>query len=492
VQLYGYGSSISQPLSGLTLVAEPGQYTLQASAYVNGTYTQFPSTTIWFGEPVATPAGSSVPVTLTPAQNPDLRIDLQFPSVTGAGITTVVETPLGPAPPQGVAALCPQNSDGVACPPVYYDIQTTAQFSGTATVCVRRLVVDVPNAAAEFLHLYHYNEQATPNHWEQLPAPPGRPAAIDCGDGDPASLAACGCASEADCGIDLFATPSRDVFLVCGVTTSFSPYSLFEDKITFTNQVDGHVYSGATGTLQHWTVPGDATYRITATGAQGGTALTAAAGISGGCGAQIAGDFALHKGDVLDILVGQQGTAAQNNAGGGGGTFVVKNGVPLVIAGGGGGVRSTATTSGRPGATGPSGVSGSTSPGYTGSFIPGGSNGAGGLRLASWGAGGGGWSGNGASDGAYGDGGASFLGPDHGKGGSGRSCGLPADGGYGGGGAGNGCFGAGGGGGYSGGGGGRVAGGGGSLNNGLNPRGNAGICTASGHGMVTIELPPRP
>jgi hypothetical protein len=494
-QVYAYGSSVSQPVSGLTMVAEPGEYTLDASAYVNGTLTRFSGATMTFGEPVDTPAGKDVGVTLTPVQNPDLRITLEFPEVAGAGgISTVVETPLGPEPPQGLKTWCATPEDGITCPPVYYDISTTAApAAGTAiTVCVRRLVfggTGLTNGATQFLHLYHYNEtKPGPDKWEELPAPPGRPAAVDCGSGDPADLEACGCTDEASCGIDLTADPQLDVFQICGVTTSFSPFAIFQGKVQLTNEVQGQAYTGPTGppALQTFTVPGDGTYRITATGAQGASA-TSAPGLAGGCGAEIAGDFALHAGEVLEVLVGQKGTAATNNAGGGGGTFVVKAGVPLVIAGGGGGVRSTATVNGRSGSVTTTGTAGSTTTAYTGSFIPGGANGAGGSRIAGYGNGGGGWSGNGASDGTNGQGGFAFLGPNQGQGGNGLSCGVAAPGGYGGGGAGNGCYGAGGGGGYSGGGGGRVAGGGGSLNSGLHPSARENACTPSGHGLVLID-----
>jgi hypothetical protein len=501
------GSSTPQAVSGFTMVAEPGEYQLEAQASVNGTVTQFSGSTITFGEPVATPASTAadptVAVTLTPVQNANLQIDLTFGNVTSGGISTVVETPLGPAPPPGLlppeglqTACLGANPDGVPCSTVYYDISTTATWQSQppaaatpATVCVRRLFEGLPNGATDLLHLYHYNTASTPPAWEELPPPAGRTkSAIDCGSGDPADLAACGCADEASCGIDLTADPSLDVFQICGVTTSFSPFAVFQGKRTFTNVVGGVAYTGPTGppSLQQWTVGTTGTYRITATGARGASA-TSAPSLSGGCGAEIAGDFALTQGDVVQILVGQSGTAATNNAGGGGGTFVIKNGAPLVIAGGGGGVRSTAVVNGRNGTTSASGSAGSTTANYTGGFIPGGANGAGGARVASYGNGGGGWSGNGAVDGTYGEGGFAFQGPNQAKGGDGKACGVAAPGGYGGGGAGNGCYGGGGGGGYSGGGGGRVAGGGGSLNNGLQPAGTEGVCTPTGHGKVVIE-----
>jgi len=53
------------------------------------------------------------------------------------------------------------------------------------------------------------------------------------------------------------------------------------------------------------------------------------------------GTFSLSKGEVIRILVGQEGgvNSAGNSAGGGGGTFVVRgSSTPLIIAGGGGGM----------------------------------------------------------------------------------------------------------------------------------------------------------
>ena len=498
-QVTAYGAAEPRAISGFTVAAEPGTYALEASATVNGTSTRFSGDSITFGEPVATPPGSNVGVTLTPPGDQQLRVDLTFAQVDQPSVSTVVETPLGPAPPEGLQTLC-DGGDGVTCPAIYYDISTTAHPTAEApvTVCIRRRVIGSATTniggMADHLHLYHYDETvASTNKWVALPPPPGRSGVIDCGDGLPEDLAACHCSDEASCGIDVIGEPPADVFMVCGVTSSFSQFTILQDKpdpkVTFTNVVGGQAYTGPTGPpdLQRWTVPRNGTYRITATGAQGASGKLTPS-ISGGCGAQITGDFALAAGESLQILVGQKGTAADNNAGGGGGTFVVKNGAPLVIAGGGGGVRSTATVNGRDATTGSTGVSGSATVNYSGSFIAGGAGGGGGARAVNLGNGGGGWSGDGASDTANGEGGFSFLGPNHGRGGTSKgACGDPAPGGYGGGGAGNGCYGGGGGGGFSGGGGGRVAGGGGSLNNGLNPVGGVAACQSTdGQGSVTI------
>ncbi|XP_033844609.1 ALK tyrosine kinase receptor [Periophthalmus magnuspinnatus] len=121
---------------------------------------------------------------------------------------------------------------------------------------------------------------------------------------------------------------------------------------------------GAFKGIQMWHVPESGTYRITAYGAAGGRSVLA---MSRSHGVYISGDFLLKKGDLLYILVGQQGEDACPNAnamlnkicqeqsgptvnktqvkggggGGGGATYVFKvernQYVPLIIAAGGGG-----------------------------------------------------------------------------------------------------------------------------------------------------------
>ena len=100
---------------------------------------------------------------------------------------------------------------------------------------------------------------------------------------------------------------------------------------------------GYTGATVDYAVPADGQYRITATGARGGSVPDG--GGAGGLGAQVSATFALAQGEVLRILAGAAGAdgVAQSPyfdsfAGGGGGSFVVgPNGQALVVAGGGGG-----------------------------------------------------------------------------------------------------------------------------------------------------------
>lgn len=264
-------------------------------------------------------------------------------------------------------------------------------------------------------------------------------------------------------------------------------------KETFVN-----TNSGAGGSIQTWVAPYTGYYQIEAWGAQGGNKH-----VSGGRGAMMSGYFELQQGDILKILVGQQGQnvpTSQDNAaaGGGGGTFVARsNNTPLIVAGGGGGANgfSSVVNNGH-------GVVSNNGTGSNGSLVAGtgaGVNGGGG-RAGGPGAGGGGggfysngqrpidtngvtWS----SD----TGGISFIG-----GGAGKS-GVYASytGGFGGGGGAG--HAGGGGGGYSGGAGGFHSssssmtqnggphgGGGGSYNAGINQKNSPGV--RSGHGLVVI------
>ena len=92
--------------------------------------------------------------------------------------------------------------------------------------------------------------------------------------------------------------------------------------------------------IQLWTVPYTGDYKIEAVGAAGGYYAYLTSAQYRGRGTIMTGTFKLNKGDVIKILVGQEGGNGQGHdgSGGGGGTFVVKEeGTLLIIAGGGGG-----------------------------------------------------------------------------------------------------------------------------------------------------------
>ena len=102
--------------------------------------------------------------------------------------------------------------------------------------------------------------------------------------------------------------------------------------------------------IQIWTVPKDATYRFTVAGARGGRSGSSSG--RGGYGAILRADVALTQGQVLNLVVGQEGTRGPGGrgGGGGGGSFVYSGNVRgngLIIAAGGGGGSDDGTTSGK-------------------------------------------------------------------------------------------------------------------------------------------------
>ena len=143
--------------------------------------------------------------------------------------------------------------------------------------------------------------------------------------------------------------------------------------------------------IQQWTVPHTGGYRIEAVGAAGGYNTYNSSARYRGRGARMIGTFNLLGGDIIQILVGQEGGIRHNDlssaaggvpiavgggGGGGGGTFVVRGGnTPLIVAGGGGGL--SAVTSRHEGCDANTNTSGN--PGYNSGS--GGSNGHGSITL---------------------------------------------------------------------------------------------------------------
>ncbi|XP_066276425.1 uncharacterized PE-PGRS family protein PE_PGRS20-like [Branchiostoma lanceolatum] len=284
----------------------------------------------------------------------------------------------------------------------------------------------------------------------------------------------------------------RATFTTLGTTGRLGPTSVGQHS-------DGQDHDGLV-TLQNgiqlFTVKHTGTYRIQASGAAAGWGVDTPKSVRGR-GSLMKGTFPLKKGEVLKILVGQEGVqdVRGNGVGGGGGTFVTRDdNTPLIIAGGGGGgnrMSARKTTS-----DGTKETPGNPSSGGK----AGGKEGAGAVQGAAddVGGGGGGLRTDGASgknefggkDGRYGgEGGRAFV-----NGGvGGRGAYNNADGGFGSGGGGFGGNGGsgGGGGGYSGGGRGDDAskhcgGGGGSFNSGEEPSGESGANDGPGYVVMTF------
>ncbi len=254
-----------------------------------------------------------------------------------------------------------------------------------------------------------------------------------------------------------------------------------------------------TGGIQSYTVPaGVYSIAITSVGARGGN-ISSHGGAIGGKGAIMQGNFAVTPGQVLRILVGQQGEDATFTGGGGGGTFVWDNGTNtlLIAAGGGGGAGCSDNTgfglNGLDASTGVNGINGFTMPNGGGVAGNGGTEPTGGVDY--YAAGGAGWFSAGANginlgfcSSPFPTGGNTPLGG--GAGGMyGGTSGLDGNGGYGGGGGAHGrcgAIGGGGGGGYSGGGaGGELT----SLPNDFTPGGGGGSYNA---GTEQLNSPGSP
>ncbi|PFX13348.1 hypothetical protein AWC38_SpisGene22572 [Stylophora pistillata] len=267
--------------------------------------------------------------------------------------------------------------------------------------------------------------------------------------------------------------------------------------ITLGNHYTGQDHDGQvtlSSGVQQWTVPYTGDYRIKAMAAAGGYDGRPNSTQYRGRGARMVGTFRLNKGEVIQIVVGQEGGINTNyySSGGGGGTFVVRGAnTPLIIAGGGGGVNGADTR--HEGCDASTNTTGN--PGYK--SWSGGSKGHGAQTADDHGSGGGGGgfysSGRSGKNfngtkGFGGEGGKGFI-----QGGvGGRARYNDVDGGFGGGGGGDGVRGGGGGRGYSGGSSGNsrddtCGGGGGSYNDG-NSQDNECCYNNAGHGQVTITF----
>ena len=228
--------------------------------------------------------------------------------------------------------------------------------------------------------------------------------------------------------------PSGDfVFTSAGKTGKDGPTSAEVNASYVGTPLEGKVTMTTQG-IQQWTVPETGVYSIDVAGAQGGWGHGQSS--KPGYGARMIGKFNLILGEVLNIVVGQQGISGGNydGGGGGGGSFVWITGAsnPLIIGGGGGGGAGDSHGQNRHATDASTSENGL--PSYSGN--PGGVNGSHGSDSSdSRGYGGTGW--NSSSPNLKG--GQKFLGGDHNR-----------DGGFGGGGGSAG-YGGGGGGGFSGG-----------------------------------------
>jgi len=120
-----------------------------------------------------TPTAAGAPVTVNPLdQNGVSRVDisLTFDDVTTAGGTAVLTGQNAPPLPPNFELA----GTGKVPPPVFYDIITTAQFTGSIKVCI-----NTPTGVLPGLSLWHFNK-ATGN-WDQISTSSVLPGAPVCG-----------------------------------------------------------------------------------------------------------------------------------------------------------------------------------------------------------------------------------------------------------------------------------------------------------------------
>jgi uncharacterized membrane protein len=133
---------------------------------------------------VLTPSGATLlgAATVSPvdAASGTSAVTVYFSAVTGAGQTSVQVTSTGPAPPDGFE---------LGAPPTYFDLTTTATFSGPVDVCISYAGMDFGGASPS---LWHY---------------------------------------ESGTWTDVTTTYDPLNQVVCGRVTSFSPFALFRPVV---------------------------------------------------------------------------------------------------------------------------------------------------------------------------------------------------------------------------------------------------------------------
>lgn len=157
------------------------------STNVNGSNTDFDvSITAAFDDVIVgmaqfTPMGTNIdsqPMDSTTETNP---VTLTFSQVTQAGTTSLSTSNTGPTPPSGF-----QLGD----PPTYYDLSTTAVVSGPRTICINYSNITYSDESQ--LRLLHY---------------------------------------ENDAWIDITSSQDMENNIICGVSSSFSPFAIVEPNV---------------------------------------------------------------------------------------------------------------------------------------------------------------------------------------------------------------------------------------------------------------------
>lgn len=149
------------PSGELAYVANSGDNTLSAIATATNTVVAtIPAGASpgWIGlTPILrnTPIGANISVQPIASANGGAPMSLTFSAVTQAGDTTLVLTDTGPAP---------ANSFKIGSPATYYNLATTAAYSGPITICIDFTGISFSNP--DDVSMWHYDANAA--SWTEL------------------------------------------------------------------------------------------------------------------------------------------------------------------------------------------------------------------------------------------------------------------------------------------------------------------------------------
>ena len=155
----------------------PGTYQMTATAYHTGTGGSASSSFLMtLSEPVSVDIINDAPVETFTDPTGDSIGTLDFGEITGAGSTTFSELTIGPDPEEGFSVFMPpvvdengdpvvdENGDPVPGPAQYFDISSSATFTGEVQVCVQYDGTNLTDGEESVLRMGHYVNNA----WEDI------------------------------------------------------------------------------------------------------------------------------------------------------------------------------------------------------------------------------------------------------------------------------------------------------------------------------------
>lgn len=174
----GFGiATFNVPVSGDL----PGGYVITATARTASNFgtSEFSPCIVYTN----TPIGSNVAVTPVDGATGGTPVDLTFDNITTAGNTSLTITDTGPPPP---------GSYTFGDDPTFYDLTTTATYTGSIEVCLAYDEGAISGSEAD-LALLHYDDTLIPPDW-----------------------------------VDITASVDTVANVLCGTTTSLSPFAIAE------------------------------------------------------------------------------------------------------------------------------------------------------------------------------------------------------------------------------------------------------------------------